>query len=386
MRTGTRLVDVEGLNDPYGSHIPPVYLSAVYEYVDYEQGLAKYTDRGTYVRYGREENPTVRVLERLLSSLEETEDALAFNSGMAAETTLFLYLMKPGIRVVMSAEVYSTTYLTVRNLVEKVGAKLDLVFPSAREILESVGREPAVVFVETVTNPTLKVVDLVELAEGLKDTGSTLVVDNTFATPLNVKPFKLGARFVVHSLTKYIAGHNDVVGGALLGTKKEISELWDWRRMTGSIMPPFEAYLVYRGAKTLEVRFERVSKSAKAIAEFLAEHSKVEGVHYPGLDKDEYHPIARRLFATGNYGGVLSFRVKGGYEGALRFMKKLRVIKRAPSLGGTESLAVLPAKAGSMYLPEDLRRRLKITENLVRLSVGLEDVNDLIEDIDQALA
>ncbi|WP_440059234.1 cystathionine gamma-synthase family protein [Thermogladius sp. 4427co] len=385
MRLGTRLVNPE-FSDQYGSYIPPIYMGVVYEYIDFDLGLARYTDRGTYIRYGREENPTIRVLEKALASLEESDDALVFNSGMAAETALFLYLLKREVKVILSAEIYSTSLLLVEKLSEKIGCRVELAFPSAEEIIDKVGNSPAIIFVETMSNPTLKVIDLRKLGDFVKEREDiVLIVDNTFATPINVKPLKLGAKFVVHSLTKYIAGHNDVIGGAVFTSSRIVKELWDWRRMTGTIMNPFEAYMTLRGLKTLEVRFERVSKTAKAIAEFLAEHSKIEKVHYPGLDKDEYHPIARKIFATNYYGGVLSFRIRGRYDDVIRFMKNLKIVKRAPSLGGTESLAVLPAKAGSMYIPESLRSRLGITENLVRLSVGLEDVNDLIEDIGQAL-
>lgn len=384
MKFGTEIVSGHEFRDQFGSHIPPIYVSAVYEYIDSEGGLAVYTDRGTYVRYGREENPMVRALERVLSKIEMGADALVFNSGMAAELALFLHFIKPGSKVIVPYEVYSTTLLLLEKLSEKINFKLIKVWPSARSIIESYDENTSMIFLEVMTNPTLKVIDLLEVCEEIGGK-ALIIVDNTFTTPILLKPLKHCASIVVHSLTKYIAGHNDVVGGALISKTPNIFDLWDWRRITGGIIQALEAYLVLRGLKTLEVRFEKQSKTALEIAEFLSEHPRVEEVYYPGLTSSPYHSVADKLFERKLYGGVVAFKVKGGYREAVEFLKKLKVIKRAPSLGGTESLAVLPAKAGSMFIPEDARLRLGITENLVRLSIGLEDPEDLREDLDQAL-
>ena len=384
MRFSTEIVSGHGFRDQYGSHVPPVYVSTVYEYVDHEAGLAVFTDRGTYVRYSREENPTVRALERVLARIEGGGDALAFNSGMSAELALFLHLAKPGSKVVVPYEAYGSTLLLLEKLSERVGFKLVNVWPSADSILEAAGRETSLVFLEVMTNPTLKVIDLVEVCRNLGE-GVALAVDNTFTTPILLKPLKHCANYVVHSLTKYIAGHDDVVAGALVSKSTGVKELWDWRRITGGILQPIEAYLVLRGLKTLEVRFERQSKTALELAEFLSEHPGVEEVYYPGLPTSPYYSLANKLFEKRLYGGVVSFKVKGGYERAVAFLKKLRVTKRGASLGGAESLAVLPAKAGSAPIPRDVREKLGITDNLVRLSVGLEDPEDLKEDLDQAL-
>ena len=384
MKFGTEIVSGHEFRDQFGSHIPPIYVSAVYEYIDSEGGLAVYTDRGTYVRYGREENPMVRALERVLSKIEMGADALVFNSGMAAELALFLHFIKPGSKVIVPYEVYSTTLLLLEKLSEKMNFKLIKVWPSARSIIESYDENTSMIFLEVMTNPTLKVIDLLEVCEEIGGK-ALIIVDNTFTTPILLKPLKHCASIVVHSLTKYIAGHNDVVGGALISKTPNIFDLWDWRRITGGIIQALEAYLVLRGLKTLEVRFEKQSKTALEIAEFLSEHPRVEEVYYPGLTSSPYHSVADKLFERKLYGGVVAFKVKGGYREAVEFLKKLKVIKRAPSLGGTESLAVLPAKAGSMFIPEDARLRLGITENLVRLSIGLEDPEDLREDLDQAL-
>jgi cystathionine gamma-synthase len=381
----TRSIHGHEHKDSYGSHIPPIYTSVVYEYIDYELGLATFTDRGNYLRYGREENPTTRALEKVVSKLENAEDALAFNSGMAAISTLFLWHLKPGDKIVVPMELYSSTFVLLNNLAVKMNLKIERVWPSAEAIIEAVDKNTSMIFIETMTNPTNKVIDLDHLSKSVDLEKITLVVDNTFTTPVILKPVKYKARFVVHSMTKYFGGHNDVVGGVIAGSKKDVSELWNWRRVLGGILQPFEAYMIIRGVKTLEVRFERESNNAKAVAEYLAEHPKIEEVLYPGLPTNPYHNIAKKLFEKPLFGGVVSFKVKGSYNDTINFMKKLKIIKRSPSLGGTESLIVIPAKSGSQFIEYEYRQKLGITDNLVRLSVGLEDVNDIIEDLAQAL-
>ncbi|ADM28151.1 Cystathionine gamma-lyase [Ignisphaera aggregans DSM 17230] len=371
--------------DQYGSHIPPIYLSAIYEYIDYELGMAVFNDRGNYVRYGREDNPTTRALERILAKLELGEDALAFNSGMAAESALFLSQLNRDTKIVVPKEIYSSTFVLLENLASKIGFKVVRVWPSAESIVEAVDDKTAMVFIEVMTNPTNKVIDLDYLSKSIDLEKTILVVDNTFTTPVVLKPLRYKARFVLHSMTKYLGGHNDVVGGAIIGSKKDMLILWDWRRILGTILQPLDAYLVMRGIKTLEIRFERISKTAQTIAEYLSEHPRIEEVMYPGLTRNPYHDIAKKLFEKPLYGGVISFKIRGSYSDVLNFIRRLKIIKRAPSLGGTESLIVIPIKAGSMFVDPEDRQKLGITENLVRLSVGLEDPEDLIQDLSQAL-
>jgi len=371
--------------DEYGSHIPPIYTSVIYEYIDYELKLAVFTDRGNYLRYGREENPTTRALEKIVAKLENTEDSLAFNSGMAAISTTFLWYLKPGSKIVVPMEMYSSTFALFNNIAPKLGIKVEKVWPSAEAIVEAIDKDTSMVFLESMTNPTNKVIDLEYLSKHIDLNKIALVVDNTFTTPVILKPIKYKARLIIHSMTKYFGGHNDVVGGVVAGHREDTVALWDWRRMLGGILQPFEAYMIIRGIKTLEIRFEKQSNSAKAIAEYLAEHSRIEEVMYPGLSTSQYHGIAKKLFEKQLFGGVLSFRIKGSYSDVLNFMKKLKIIKRCPSLGGTETMAVIPVKAAAMFIDPEYRPKLGIAENLVRLSIGLEDVDDLIEDISQAL-
>ncbi len=369
--------------DAYGSIIPPVYLSAIFRFIDEDHAIR--SDRNFVIKYTREENPTIRALEKVIARLEETDDALAFASGMAAISTSIIKYVEPGSKVVVPIEMYSTTLQLLEKLSSKLKFKLVKVWPSARDIVEAIDRNTSIVFMEVMTNPTLKIIDLKYVCENIPNDNAMIIVDNTFTTPILLKPAKLCAKLVIHSVTKYLAGHNDVIGGAVAGSYDDIRELWDWRRIMGTLQQPFEAYLVLRGIKTLDVRFEKESRNAQAIAEYLNEHPRIEEVMYPGLSSSEYHDIAKKLFLRNLYGAVVSFKVKGDRDYIVRFMKKLKIIKPAPSLGGTESLISIASAAAAKYIPPEDRRKLGITDNLLRLSVGLEDVNDLIEDLSQAL-
>ncbi len=385
VRLATKLVHGHGYFDEgTGAFIPPIYQSAMFEQPERSTGQTRLSDRGTELKYSREENPTVRALERALAAVEGAEDALAFSSGMGAISTTYLALLKQGSRILVTMEGYGTTIQLATDL-EKFGVRAAKVWPSAEAFVEEV-KEGDLVLVETVTNPTLRVVDVPEVAKHCREVGATLIVDNTFATPVIFKPVRAGAAMAVESLTKYIAGHNDVIGGCVAGSRGTIGDLWEWRRKLGTIMSPFEAFLVLRGLKTLEVRFERLSRTALELAEFLEDHPAVEEVLYPGLSSSPYKSIADRIFERRLYGGVLSFKVKGGRSKALEVLRRVRIIKPAPSLGGTESLLTYPVISAAKTMPEEDRLKLGITDNLLRLSVGLEDPEDLKEDLSAALA
>lgn len=379
----TKSIHGHGISDSYGSIVPPIYVSAIYKFLDDEHAIR--SDRDIVVKYSREENPILRGLERVIAYLEEADDSLTFTSGMAAISTTVIKYVKPGSKIVVPMELYSTTIQLLEELSGKLGFKLVKVWPSAESIVEAVDKEASMVLLEIMTNPTLKIIDLNHVCKSLSSENTLIIVDNTFTTPELIKPLKIGAHLVIHSLTKYLAGHNDVIGGAVAGSSEHIRELWDWRRMLGTFQQPYEAYLTLRGIKTFYIRFEKESESALTIAEHLLEHSKIEEVLYPGLKTNPYYSIARKIFLKNLYGAVLSFKIKGTKEDTLRFLKKLKIIKPAPSLGGTESLISIATAAAAKYIPEKEREKLGISENLLRLSVGLEDPNDLIEDINQAL-
>ena len=227
-RLSTNSIHGHEYRDPYGSHIPPICTGVIYEYIDYELGLATFIDRGNYLRYGREENPTTRALEKVVSKLEGVEDALAFNSGMAAISTLLLWHLKPGDRIVVPMELYSSTFVLLSNLAMKMSLKVEKVWPSAEAIAEAVDRNTSMIFTEAMTNPMNRVIDLDYLSKNVDLERTVLVVDNTLTTPVILKP------------AKYFGGHNDVVGGVIAGSKRDTSELWNWRRVLGGYCNPLK--------------------------------------------------------------------------------------------------------------------------------------------------
>ncbi|MGC9210271.1 MAG: cystathionine gamma-synthase family protein [Acidilobus sp.] len=370
--------------DPFSAVVPPIYLSVAYSYVSDDE--AKLDDRGVVVKYSREENPTLRPFERALAELEGGHEGLAFSSGMSSNATTLMALLRKNVKVLALMEMYSTTIQLLEHMVQLVGGTLKLAFPTTESLVnEMSGERYDLVFIEVMTNPTLKVIDVREVGRLARDQGAKLIVDNTFTTPLLVRPIRHGAQVVIHSATKYLAGHNDVVGGVAVTTSEDFDLLWEWRRVLGTAMSPLEAYLSYRGLKTLPLRFERQSRTAQALAEFLRDNSKVRVVHYPGLKDDPYHEVAERLFERRLYGGVLSFSVKGGVEEAKRVLRSLRLARAAPSLGGTETLVTIPALTAASHIPPEDRKALGIEDSLIRVSVGLEDTDDIVEDFGRAL-
>lgn len=366
-----------------GAFKVPIYMTALFEQLDKETGIIRLSDRGLEQNYSREENITVRGLEKILSKIEYGDDALAFNSGMAAISTLYLALLKTGDKIIVSKECYYLTQELAYDI-QKFGVKCILAGPSTDDFTEKISNDVKLIIIETITNPTLKIIDIREIAKVCKETNTYCIVDNTFATPILYNPLKDNATLVIHSMTKYISGHNDVIGGAIIGPETLIYKLWGWRKKLGNILSPMDAYLIIRGINTLKARFTIQSNNAKVIAEFLQEHPKIEEVYYPGLKTNPYYTLANKLFKTKMYGGVLTFKVKGGAEKAIKIMRNLKIIKPAPSLGGTESLIYYPGKYIEK-LPKEIREELGITENMLRLSIGLEDVEDLKEDLDNAL-
>ena len=385
MRENTEIIRAQYMEDPFSSVIPPVYLSVVFGYVSDED--ARKDDRGEVVRYSREENPTLRPLEKAIAALEGSDDALAFNSGMSSIVTALMALLRRGARVLTLKELYGASLEVMRELTSLAGGSVKSVYPDTDAVVEELkGGHHDLVFVEVMTNPTLKVIDVREVARAASEAGAVLVVDSTFTTPLLVRPVRLGASLVVHSTTKYLSGHDDVVGGVAAARAEVVGAMLRWRRLLGAIQPPLEAYLTYRGLKTLPPRFERVSKTAMALAEFLHGQSRVRAVHYPGLPDDPGHSVAERLFERRMFGGVLSFTLRGGLEEAKRFLRSLRLARPAPSLGGSETLVTIPALTASSHIPPEDRVELGIEDSLVRVSVGLEDPDDLIEDFSRALS
>lgn len=354
--------------------IAPIYQTAIFKHPNGKQ------IRGRDLKYSREDNPTVNLLERKMAALEGGEDCLAFSSGMAAISTLLLSLTRQGDTIVTSKEVYGASLILMRSL-EKFGIRVKCVLNDRLE--REIDGRTKLVFVESITNPTLNVPDIRGIAEACRINGATLVVDNTFATPINFRPIEAGAEYVIHSATKYLGGHNDAVAGVLIGPKAGIDNAWEWRRNLGGSLDPFAAYLVIRGLKTLKLRVEEQNRKAQAIAEFLERHQKVKKVHYPGLESSPHHERAKDLMK--GFGGVVSFELED-LDGAMKFLGGLKLIKTAPSLGGAETLVTHPVSSSHKNISPEERRELGITDGLVRLSVGLEDTEDLIADLEEALA
>src|ERR1700730_11734976 len=345
-----------------GAFRVPLYLTTIFEHPDRRTGEARKSDRGFEQKYSREENPTVRAFERVIAKLEKGSESLGCSSGMASIAAVYLSALRSGDNIVITKESYGTTQDLALNL-SKFGIKTTLAGPETEYFIDKIRPGVALVLVETITNPLVRVANIREIAKRCKEVGVRLGVDNTFATPLLYRPLQDGAWITLHSVTKYLSGHNDIVGGALvLNDSMDLVDLWEFRRRLGSIMSPFEAFLALRGVSALKVRFEEQCKNALAIAKFLSEQQKVEQVFYPGLTDNPYHKNADKLFSLKLYGGVLSFKVRGGRTEALKVLKSVRIIKPSPSLGGTESLLNYPITSAAKTLAPAVRKELGIGE------------------------
>ncbi|MCX8182703.1 MAG: aminotransferase class I/II-fold pyridoxal phosphate-dependent enzyme [Candidatus Methanomethyliaceae archaeon] len=351
--------------------IPPIYQTAIFKHPFGAQ------IRGRELKYSREDNPTVNLLEKRMAGLEGGEDCLAFSSGMAAISTLVMGTLSKGDIILTSKEIYGATLILFRSL-EKFGIKVEAVLNE--RVQDHIRRDTKMVFVETITNPILKVSDIPLLIKVSKENGAIMVVDNTFATPVNLRPLELGADYVVESATKYLGGHNDVIAGILAGSN--LDQIWEWRRNLGGSLDPFAAYLVMRGLKTLKLRVQEHNRRAQEVAEYLEAHRKVKRVHYPGLKSSKYFETAGKFMK--GFGGVVAFEVEDG-EKAQKLLRSFRLIRTAPSLGGAETLITHPASSSHKNISPAERKELGIEDGLLRISVGLEDIEDIIKDLEQGL-
>jgi cystathionine gamma-synthase len=367
-----------------GALTEPIVQTATYTFpntqalVDYMEGR---TVREEYGRYG---NPTVRTTEQKMAALEGTEDALAFASGMAAVTTALLALVKSGSHVVLFADCYRRTRQFVTGFLERFGVRSTLVPPADLDALAAALRpETRVVVSEAPTNPYQSVVDLRRLAAICSARGVKTIIDATFATPINMRPADHGIDLVIHSATKYLAGHNDVLAGFLAGPAALVSLVRDLRDVLGGVLDPHAAYLVLRGMKTLAVRVAQQNRTALALAQALEKHPRVRQVWYPGLPSHPHHAVARELMS--GFGGVVTFAVRGDLARVGRFVDACRIPRIAPSLGGVESLIEQPALMSYFELAPEQRQAIGITDDLVRFTVGIEDPEDVIADVLHAL-
>jgi cystathionine gamma-lyase len=358
-----------------GATVVPIYATSTYTQA------APGQHKG--YEYSRSGNPTRTALETCLAALEGGERALAFASGLAASNAV-LATLKPGDEIVAAADLYGGTY----RLLERVFKPWGLVTrytedTSAAGFAKLVTKATKIVWIETPTNPLLQILAIAAIAEATHKAGALLAVDNTFASPYLQQPIALGADLVVHSTTKYLGGHSDVIGGAVIGRKELLQSIAFYQNAAGGVPGPFDAYLTLRGLKTLAVRMDRHSANARRLAAWLSEQPQVERVYYPGLPSHPGHDIAKRQMR--DFGGMISLRLKGGGETAKRFLPRTRLFSLAESLGGVESLVCHPATMTHASIPADVRLARGVDDGLIRLSVGIEDAEDLQEDLRQAL-
>lgn len=334
--------------------------------------------------YSRNTNPTVAALEEKVTILEGAEAATSMASGMAAISNAIFTLVRPGDRIVTVKDTYGGTNQLFREFLPNLQVKVALCDTTESEQVEQeIEKGCKLLYLETPTNPTLKIVDIERLARKAHQRGALVITDNTFATPINQHPLQLGSDLVVHSLSKYLGGHADALGGIVCGRKELIARIFHYREITGAALDPFAAYLLLRGLKTLEIRIERQNASAMKIAEFLEKQPAVEKVFYPGLKSHPQHEIACKQMK--GFGGMLSFVLRGGYEAVQRFLPRLQFAHRAANLGAVETIVGPPATTSHVEVSAADRAAMGIPEALVRYSTGIEDVDDLLADLSQAL-
>ena len=380
----TLLVHADAGLDPDSSIAPPIYPSVTYRADSTDEFRAMATEARHprfYARYG---SPTHARVEKLMSELEGAEAALVFASGMAAISSAVLSQVEAGDHVVAQRSHYMGTTQLVGSVLARFGVESTIVEQTDTSAFESALRpKTRLVLLESPSNPLLQLTDLAAVAAMARRRGIPTLADNTFATPINQRPLELGVDMVVHSATKFLGGHHDLLAGVVAGSRAAVERAWDMSIVLGGNLGAFEAWLLLRGMRTLGIRVERQNASAQAVAEFLERHPAVASVHYPGLSSHPQHSLARSQMR--GYGGVLSAVLRDGASAAQTFMQRTKLFAHAVSLGGIESLAMHAATTWSGTLTEEQMRASGVDPGLVRLSVGLEDAADLIADLDQAL-
>lgn len=370
---------------PTGAHVTPIYQTSTFVFEDADQGARRFAGEEEGYIYTRLGNPTIDELETKMAALEGGEAAIATASGMAAISTTFLTLLEKGDHVVATDTLYGCTHSLLSHILPKFGIEVSFVDAADLDNVEKAMKQNTkILYVETPANPTLKLVDLRAVSQIAHKYGAYLIVDNTFMTPYLQRPIELGADFVVHSASKYIGGHGDVIAGIIVGPKDIISEMKiPYLKDLGGITSPFDAWLLLRGLKTLGPRMEIHCRNAQKVAEYLEDHPLIEKVHYPGLPSHPQHDLAKRQMD--GFGGMISFELKGGIEAGKVLMNSVKLITLAVSLGCVDSLIQHPASMTHSPVPREERLKAGITDGLVRFSAGIEDVEDIISDLDQAL-
>ena len=375
--------------DNEGSLNPPIYMTSTFAFDSVEQGAGRFSGEQQGHFYSRISNPTQEILETRLANLEEGEAALATASGMGAITATLWTLVGPGDQILVDETLYGCTFSFMEHGLKKFGVDICYAdFTNHAEVQSKLTDKTKVVYFETPANPNMRVIDIATISALAKDYSGDLkvIVDNTYCTPALQRPITMGADLVVHSATKYLGGHGDLIAGAVVGDAETIQQirLFGLKDMTGAVIAPMTVFLILRGIKTLQLRMERHCQNAQAIAEMLAQHPAVDQVFFPGLKNDPWHTVAAKQMD--DFGGMIALELKGGHEAAVRMLNKLKLAKLAVSLGDAETLIQHPASmTHSVYTAEE-RAEHGISEGLVRISAGLEAVEDIIDDLKQALA
>src|SRR5258706_1068810 len=370
--------DLEKKNGPLAT---PIYQTSTFEVTDNEEQVQATGTDHYYTRYG---NPTNTVAEKTIAELEGVDAALTFASGMGAITTTLMALLKSGDHVVAQRDIYGGVTKFLSQWLPKMGIETTFVDTTEYEQhARAIRPNTKLLYLESPTNPTLRVVDFKKVAALANQHKLLSMIDATFGTPINQPPAEIGLDFVMQLGTKYLAGHSDLICGVVAGRHELMKRIWDTRTTLGNCMDPHASWVLVRGLKTLAVRVARQNENAQRVAEFLFEHAKVRRVHYPFLKSHPQYAIAREQMSGG--GGMLSFEVEGTGEDARRVTEAMRLFTLAPSLGGVESLVSIPVLTSHLTVPQEERKRIGITEQMVRLSVGIEHVDDLIADLEHAL-
>ena len=369
-----------------GALTPPLHLTSTFAFETAEQGGARFAGEAPGHIYTRISNPTTDLLEQRMASLEGGEAAVAMASGMGAITSVLWSFLSAGDELITDKTLYGCTFSFFQHGLSRFGVTVthvDLTNPLALET--AISDKTKIVYFETPANPNMRLVDIAAISAIAKRHGAKTVVDNTYATPVQTRPLEHGADVVVHSATKYLGGHGDLVAGIAIGSADDMAEvrMVGVKDMTGSVLAPFNAMLILRGLKTLSLRVERHAQSALRVAEMLQNAAEVQSVFYPGLPDFAQHDLAKRQMD--GFGGMIAFELKGGYSAGIAMMNRLRLIRRAVSLGDAETLIQHPASMTHSTYTREEREAHGIGEGLVRISVGLEDVSDLLEDLHQAL-
>ena len=371
---------------PYGNRpmVTPIVNAVNYEYASFEV-LRQITDGEIDgYTYHRDDNPTVRAVEHTVAALEGAEDCIICTSGMAACTMVYLTYLRAGDHLIIFHDTYGANY-KVSLILERLGVNVTWMDADrAGEIGSELRPNTRMVFLETPSNPLCKVIDIRAVREAADKVGAMVVADNTFATPYHQKPLALGAHLVIHSATKALGGHNDLMAGVIACSKGDYDALWFTRQAIGTTLDPHSAFLLARGLKTFDLRAQAMAASAQAVAEFLEGHPKVSRVFYPGLPSHPGHGAASRQM-QGGFGGMMAFDVGDSQEDAKRFIRNLKLVYHAVSLGATETLVCIPYLTTMLYLPPERRTLFGVRENTVRLSLGIEPAADILEDLGQAL-